>query len=94
MGSTMLALPAELTLKGATATLRTLEPAIAAEPGPVITLDASALKQIDSSALAVLLQCRRQAEARQASFQVINAPCRLTELAQLYGLQDLLELKA
>lgn len=90
----MLALPAELTLKGATATLRALEPAIAANPGPTITLDASALKQIDSSALAVLLQCRRLAEARQFGFEVVNVPCRLTELAQLYGLQDLLDLKS
>lgn len=89
----MLALPAELTLRGATTTLRALEPAIAAEPGPVITVDAAALTQIDSSALAVLLQCRRLAEARQVGFEVVNVPGRLAELALLYGVHDLLGIK-
>jgi phospholipid transport system transporter-binding protein len=90
----MLALPAQLTLRDARVTLATLAPAIAAAPPGTIALDASALTQIDSSALAVLLECRRLAEARQCRFEVLHAPARLLELARLYGLQEMLALQA
>jgi phospholipid transport system transporter-binding protein len=88
----MLALPAQLTLRDAKATLAALTPAIAAAPAGTIVLDASALTHIDSSALAVLLECRRMAEQRQCKFEVQNAPPRLAELARLYGVQELLAL--
>jgi len=89
----MLALPAQLTLRDAKVTLAALAPAIAAAPAGTIVIDASALTQIDSSALAVLLECRRMAEARQSKFEVHRAPPRLAELARLYGLQDVLSLQ-
>lgn len=90
----MLALPAQLTLRDAKVTLATLAPAIAAAPAGTIVIDASALTHIDSSALAVLLECRRMAEARQCQFEVHRAPLRLAELARLYGVQDVLALQA
>ena len=90
----MLSLPAQLTLRDARVTLAALSPAIAAAPAGTIVVDASALTHIDSSALAVLLQCRRQAEARQCGFAVHHAPARLVELARLYGVQELLGLQA
>lgn len=89
----MIALPAQLTLRDAGVALRALGPAIAQAAEATITLDAGALAQIDSAALAVLLECRRQAAARQRQFEVVNAPPRLTELARLYGVQDLLALR-
>ena len=90
----MLALPAQLTLRDARATLAALTPELAAAPSGTIVVDASALTQIDTSALAVLLQCRRQAEQRQCRFEVHHAPQRLVELARLYGVQDVIALQA
>lgn len=89
----MLALPAQLTLRDAKVTLATLVPAIASAPAGTVVVDASALTHIDSSALAVLLECRRQAEARQCKFEVHRAPPRLAEMARLYGVQDVLGLQ-
>lgn len=90
----MLALPAQLTLRDAQVALATLVPAIAAAPAGTIVVDASALTHIDSSALAVLLECRRQAELRQCKFELHHAPPRLAEMARLYGVQDVLGLQA
>ena len=89
----MIALPAQLTLKDAKAALSDLAPAIAQATDATITIDAAALVQIDSAVLAVLLECRRQAEARQLGFEVVHAPRRLAELARLYGVQELLSLQ-
>ncbi|GBU15214.1 hypothetical protein AwPolaro_05920 [Polaromonas sp.] len=57
-------------------------------------VDASALKQFDSSALAVLLECRRQALAAGKSFSVHGAPSRLFQLARVYGVDTLLPVSA
>jgi phospholipid transport system transporter-binding protein len=85
-----LTLPAALTLRDARAALATLEPAIAEASDATISVDAAALSQIDSASLAVLLQCRRLAEARQRGFEVRNAPKKLVDLARLYGVAELL----
>jgi phospholipid transport system transporter-binding protein len=53
-------------------------------------VDASALEHFDSSALAVLLELRRQAQVRGQSFQVTGMSARLSELAGLYGVDELL----
>jgi phospholipid transport system transporter-binding protein len=53
-------------------------------------VDASALEHFDSSALAVLLELRRQAQVRGQSFQVTGMTARLSELAGLYGVDELL----
>ena len=85
----MLALPAQLTLREARQTLAALSAALAAEQD-VAVIDASPLTQIDSSALAVLLELKRQATARSLRFEVRGAPARLQDLARLYGVQELL----
>jgi phospholipid transport system transporter-binding protein len=85
----MLVLPAQLTLREARQTLAALSDALAAEQD-VAVIDASPLTQIDSSALAVLLELKRQATARSLRFEVRGAPARLQDLARLYGVQDLL----
>jgi phospholipid transport system transporter-binding protein len=55
-----------------------------------LQVDASALEHFDSSALAVLLELRRQAQARNQRFQVTGMSARLSELAGLYGVDELL----
>jgi phospholipid transport system transporter-binding protein len=85
----LLALPATLTLQEARATAQQLEQAIAQHPSPVC-IDASALAQFDSSALAVLLTCQRSARVAGKSCQLVQAPPKLKALASLYGVEGLL----
>lgn len=58
--------------------------------GPQVVVDASALRQFDSSALAVLLDCRRFVVAMGWALVVQGMPPRLRQLAALYGVADLL----
>ena len=55
-----------------------------------VVADASALQQFDSSALAILLECRRQALAEGKTFAVLGAPQRLLQLAGVYGVAELI----
>ena len=86
----MLVLPAELTHSQAPACARMLAQALRSEPGPQAVADASALRHFDSSALAVLLECRREALALGKSFAVTQLNGRLRDLAGLYGVSELL----
>ncbi|NDY92368.1 STAS domain-containing protein [Ideonella livida] len=85
----MLTLPTQLTLREAPDLVKALQAQIA-QGGGAVDIDASALQQIDSSALAVLLACRRAAGGRP--FAVHSASARLRDLASLYGVQDLVGL--
>lgn len=86
----MLVLPATLTHEQAPACTRMLAQAMRSEPGTAVVADASALERFDSSALAVLLECRREALAMGKSFSVAQLPARLRDLAGLYGVAELL----
>lgn len=87
----MLVLPARLTHDEATGCMRMLQEGLAAQGGSSsAVIDASALTQFDSSALAVLLECRREASALGRGFAVKGLPARLRELAALYGVAGLL----
>ena len=86
----MLVLPAELTAQQASACLRMLVHGLNASPQPQVVADAAALQKFDSSALAVLLECRREALGMGKSFAVRAMPPRLGELAGLYGVAELL----
>lgn len=86
----MLLLPATLTADEARATLRMLTQTLRSEPDSGVVVDASALQQFDSSALAVLLECQRQAQAWGRPFAVRQAPPKLAALAKLYGVDTLL----
>jgi len=85
----MLVLPAELTHEQATASLRMLLQGLRSQKGAVV-VEASSLERFDSSALAVLLQCRREAVAIGRAFTVRGLPERLRSLARLYGVDELL----
>ena len=86
----MLLLPATVTLAEARDTLRMLEQAVSQEPDAELTIDASGLGRFDTSALAVLLECRRLAQASGRAFTVRRVPAKLTALAELYGVDALL----
>ncbi len=86
----MLTLPATVTITEASAALRELARAVPGETGAEVTLDASALVRFDTSALAVLLELKRLAQAQGKRFALVHAPARLADLARLYGLTPLL----
>ena len=86
----MLTLPAVLTHALAAGFARGLKPELFAGSAQEVVVDASALGQFDSSALAVLLECRRGALAAGKRFSVQGAPARLRELAELYGVAELI----
>ncbi|WP_431095153.1 STAS domain-containing protein [Polaromonas aquatica] len=85
----MLTLPSVLTHAEAAGFARGLKQAVLAEQGGVVA-DAGALKEFDSSALAVLLECRREALAAGKTFSVAGLPARLRQLAGLYGVAELI----
>ena len=86
----MLLLPATITLRESRDTLRLLSQALQGEQDGEVVIDASPLQQFDTSALAVLLEVRRLAQAWGRPFSVRNAPDKLSALAQLYGVGELL----
>jgi phospholipid transport system transporter-binding protein len=63
-----------------------------AEGSGELHIDARALREVDSSTLALLLQARRLAQAAGRSVVVDGAPSKLLQLAQLYGVDGLLSL--
>ena len=86
----MLVLPAELTHAQAPTCLRMLLEAGRAEQAPLVIVDASSLTRFDSSALAVLLEFRRECLHDGKRFAVRGLAPRLRELAGLYGVSALL----
>ena len=71
-----------------------LAQALRSDPSPQAVADASALRDFDSSALAVLLECRREALALGKTFAVSSLHPRLHALAALYGVGELLPIAA
>jgi phospholipid transport system transporter-binding protein len=86
----MLVLPAELTHRQATACLRMLMQGLRVHRDPGVVVDASAMAVFDSSALAVLLECRREALSVGKTFAVQGLPAALRGMAGLYGVGTLL----
>ncbi|AYQ28375.1 MULTISPECIES: lipid asymmetry maintenance protein MlaB [unclassified Polaromonas] len=85
----MLTLPSVLTHAEAAGFAHGLKQAVLAQPAEVVA-DAGALEGFDSSALAVLLECRREALAAGKAFSVSGLPARLRQLAGLYGVAELI----
>ena len=86
----MIDLPAELTQEQASAWLRTMLQEIASQVGPQVVVSGAALQRFDSSALAVLLDLRRQCQSCGKQFAVTGLPKKLLDLAGLYGVVELL----
>lgn len=89
---TSVALPAVLMQAQAQAVANELASVLGAcvSQGGEAVLDASALTQFDSSALAVILACRRAVLARGAQLRIAGLPARAQALTKVYGLSDLL----
>lgn len=87
-----IALPAVLTAETALSVLTGLLRSMQALPaGAAIALDASAVQSFDSAGLALLLACRRTAQAQQQTLQVQGWTPSLQSLAQVYGVMPLLD---
>ncbi|MFC6282609.1 MULTISPECIES: STAS domain-containing protein [Polaromonas] len=85
----MLTLPSILTHAVAADFARGLKPLVLSQAAEVVA-DASTLQEFDSSALAVLLACRREALVAGKAFSVRGLPARLRQLAGLYGVAELI----
>jgi phospholipid transport system transporter-binding protein len=86
-------LPSRLTMREARAASAALGSGVtAAARGMRLVVDASALQELDTAALAVLLQARRDAQARGVELVVEGAPPQLRRIAALYGVEALLGL--
>lgn len=86
-------LPARLSMREARATSAALGTGVAAAPrGARLAVDASVLRELDTAALAVLLQAQRDAQARGVALVVEDAPPQLRRIAALYGVERLLGL--
>ena len=87
----MLLLPATLTSREARVTLRMLQQALQSEGSETpVVVEAGSLQQLDSAALAVLLEIERLAVAWGRAFVVRGVPAKLAALAKLYGVDVLL----
>jgi phospholipid transport system transporter-binding protein len=89
----MLVLPQTVTVNEARDVMRMLEQTVRRDSEPELVIDASALSEFDTAALAVLLECARQAKAWGKGFVVRGAPPKLAELAALYGVDALLSIR-
>jgi phospholipid transport system transporter-binding protein len=85
----VIALPAELTQAQASVCLQVMLQGLSTEAGPHVVVNGAALQRFDSSALAVLLELRRQCAAAGKQLRVSGLPERLSELAGLYGVAGL-----
>ena len=87
----VLRLPPVLTHAQAKACREQLRQAMGVSQDKVILIDGTGLLHFDSSALAVLLSCRREAQAIGRRLQVQGLPDKLAQLAALYGVLDWLQ---
>lgn len=58
-----------------------------------LTIDFAGVTGVDSSAVALLLEWRRQAAQRARRLEFTNLPANLVALAKLYGVADLIQQK-
>lgn len=58
--------------------------------GSDLTVDLSAVTEVDSSALALLLEWRREAARKSRKLTIRNLPVNLRTLAEVYGVVPLI----
>ena len=56
-----------------------------------LTIDFSGITEVDSSAVALLLEWRREAARRGKGLYFVNLPANLLSLAELYGVTGLIQ---
>jgi phospholipid transport system transporter-binding protein len=57
---------------------------------PQVTVDLAAVTEVDSSALSLLLEWRREAVRGGRAIRYLNLPANLKSLAELYGVTELI----
>ena len=62
--------------------------------GSPTPIDFAAITSVDSSAVALLLEWRRQAMQKQKTLVFVNLPANLLALADLYGVAELIQTQA
>ena len=85
-------LPETTTLEQARGLLEQVDTALAAAAGAQVIIDASALRDFDTSAVALLLEARRRGKRANVEVRIDGVPPKLVELARLYGVDELLSL--
>jgi phospholipid transport system transporter-binding protein len=90
----MLQLPATLVQENANEVLAQLMQALGTETTASVTINAGALTQFDSTALAVLLELRRAVHKLGKTLCMQAVPGRFADLARLYGIAELLPVQA
>ena len=55
-----------------------------------VTIDLAGVTEVDSTAVSLLLEWRRQAAAASRTVHYVNLPPNLRSLAELYGVTELL----
>lgn len=85
-------LPAAASIEQGRELLGLLDQALSGDGGGTLTIDASALKNFDTSTLALLLEAQRRAKLQGRAIAVTGVPHKLVELARLYGVEELLPL--
>lgn len=83
-------LPERLTLEQAVSALGQLGAVLRQSSATAVRLDAGALRECDTSAVAVLLELRRELQQQGKTLVLDNSPQRLRDLVMLYGVQELL----
>ncbi|MDO4593089.1 MAG: STAS domain-containing protein [Comamonadaceae bacterium] len=87
-----IALPPTLTAETVAQAHLQLQHSLQAQPqGAAIVLDAAGVQAFDSAGLALLLSCRRSAQARGQRLRVQGWTPGLQALAQVYGVLPLLD---
>jgi phospholipid transport system transporter-binding protein len=76
-----------ITMKNVTALLADSERAFT---GPHVVVDMAGVTEVDSTAVSLLLEWQRAAQAGTRRVQIVNMPANLKSLADLYGVSDLL----
>jgi len=90
MTTALLTLPPDLRHSNASDCLVKLRAQIRNSHDLEVEIQAGQLTDFDSSALAVLLGCRREAESLSKTLKFKQFPVKLRELALLYGVSELL----
>jgi phospholipid transport system transporter-binding protein len=85
-----LTLPAAVTLDEVPVVLRALEAELADRGTGPLTLDASSVRELDTSAVALLLHAERLAARHGRALELQGVPDKLLSLASLYGVESLL----
>jgi phospholipid transport system transporter-binding protein len=69
--------------------LETRAAGVALMAGDAVVVDLAGVTEVDSSALSLLLEWRREARRRDVRLAICNLPDNLKSLAELYGVTEL-----